>query len=267
MSYSDLSKHIIQKKKSHLVVGLDTDISKVPEYFRGFINPVLEFNKNVIDATKDIVAGYKMNSAFYEAAGGTGLNALLQTADYIPDNCLKIVDAKRSDISNSAEQYAKIFFDKMDFDSITINPYMGYDAAAPFLERNSRGIYVLALTSNPSASEFQKLKVGNKYLFELIIDVASKWKKGSVGFVFGANHLKEIKSFSKKYSDIPLLIPGIGFQGNDLNNLLKNLNSENFLINSSRGIIYAPGKKVSNEEFKSIIIKKVISLNNSINKF
>ena len=267
MTYTQRLNKIIRKKESHLVVGLDTDVDKIPEYFLEYSNPILEFNKEIIEATKGFVAGYKLNSAFYEAAGGLGLNALKKTADFVPEDNIKIIDAKRGDIENTAEQYASIFLDEMDFDSITVSPYMGHDSVSPFLSRKEKGAYILALTSNPGYKDFQMLKIGKKFLYEIVIESAVKWGDGSVGLVIGANHTKELKAISAKYPEIPLLIPGVGAQGSDLKTFMKDIKSENFLINSSRSIIYAADEKTKPEEFVEIITDAAEKINDSINEF
>lgn len=267
MNYTQRLNKIIRKKESHLVVGLDTDVNKIPEYFHEYSNPILEFNKEIISATKDFVAGYKLNSAFYEAAGGLGLNALKKSSDFIPEENIKIIDAKRGDIENTAEQYANIFLDEMEFDSITLSPYMGKDSITPFLSRAGKGAYVVALTSNPGYKDFQTLKVGKKYLYEVVIETVMKWGEGSVGFVIGANHNKELKSFSTKFPEVPLLIPGVGSQGSELKSFMKDLKSENFLINSSRSIIYAANQKTKSEDFAEIISEATEKVNDEINEF
>lgn len=267
MNYTQRLNKIIRKKESHLVVGLDTDIEKIPQFFLDYSNPILEFNKEIILATKNFAAGYKLNSAFYEAAGGLGLNALKKTSDFIPEDNIKIIDAKRGDIENTAEQYAKIFLDEMDYDSITLSPYMGKDSVTPFISRDEKGAYVVALTSNPGYKDFQMLKVGKKYLYEVVIETALKWGEGSLGFVIGANHNKELKSFSSKHPEVPLLIPGVGSQGTELKSFMKDLKSENFLINASRSIIYSAKPDTKPEEFGEIISEAAENINDEINEF
>lgn len=239
MEYKDKLKKIIRKNKSHLVIGLDPDIKKIPKLFLQKNNPVLEFNKSIIRATKNIVAGYKLNLAFYEALGKSFYDTVKNTLKYIPSDMIKICDGKRGDIGNTDEYYARAYFDELKFDSMTVNPYMGKDSVLPFLFRKEKSVYVLALTSNPGSDDFQKIKTGKKYLYELVIEKSLEWNnKGQIGFVIGANHTELINKITKKYPNIPVLIPGIGAQGNDLSVLLKNINNDYFLINSSRAIIY-----------------------------
>lgn len=247
MKYSEKLKRIIKKNNSNLIIGLDPDIKKIPKLFFHKKNPVLEFNKSIIKSTKDIAAGYKLNLAFYEALGKDCYQTLKDTVKYIPDDMIKICDGKRGDIGNTDEYYARAYFDDLNFDSMTINPYMGKDSVEPFLSRKEKGIYVLALTSNPGADDFEKRKSGNKNLYDIVIEKCIEWDRNNqTGFVIGANHTDLIRKVTKKYTNISILIPGIGAQGNDLGALLKNIKNNLFLINSSRGIIY------DSKVFKSI---------------
>lgn len=267
MNYSDKLKNIISKNKTNLVIGLDSDLTKLPEMFLKFKNPVSVFNKLIVENTKDIVAGYKLNVAFYECLMDEGIIAMRNTLNVIPDESMKICDAKRGDIDTSAEMYARTYFDIYNFDSITISPYMGEDAVAPFLLRQDKLVYLLALTSNSGHKDFQKLKVGEKCLYEEIISKSLSWNKdGNIGFVFGANHIDEIQKFSSENQNIPLLIPGIGAQSNDLNNLMNSLKSNNsYVINSSRGIIYSAKKDCNEKEFIESVRNSALKLNEEIN--
>jgi orotidine-5'-phosphate decarboxylase len=192
MKYKQKLSESVKVSNSNLVIGLDTDLSKIPATFLRFKNPMLEFNLKIIESTYDYCAGYKLNLAFYEAEGIKGIEALEETAKAIPRNRIKICDAKRGDIGNTAELYARAYFDNMKFDSITISPYMGYDSVSPFLERKDKFVYLLVRTSNPGADDFQTLKSGNKKLYEIIAVKGLSWSKDQIGFVIGANHLKEI---------------------------------------------------------------------------
>jgi orotidine-5'-phosphate decarboxylase len=239
MKYSEKLKKIIKKNKTNLIIGLDTDIKKIPKIFLNKKNSVFEFNKSIIKATKDIVAGYKLNLAFYEVLGKDYYETIKKTLDFIPDEMVKICDGKRGDIGNTDEYYARAYFDNMNFDSMTVNPFMGSDSVKPFLSRKDKGIYVLAITSNSGSEDFQKQKTGTKYLYERVIEKCIEWDGNKqIGFVIGANHTELIKKITTKYPEISILIPGIGAQGNDLGKLLKNIKNECFLINSSRAIIY-----------------------------
>lgn len=266
MLYTEKLQQIISKHKSNLIIGLDPDLKKLPEFFLRYENPVLEFNKVIIENTKDISAGYKPNLAFYELLGESGLKALQNTVSIIPDELIKICDAKRSDMGNTAEYYAMTYFDKYNFDSITLSPYMGEDSIEPFIRREDKGVYVLALTSNPGGNDFQKLEIGGKFLYEIVLEKSLSWnKKNNIGFVFGANHCSEIGKFTNEHKEIPLLIPGIGAQNNELENLMDNLYSSNFLINSSRGIIYSSKKNCSEKEFTESVRDNAKQLNSGIN--
>lgn len=269
MNYTDKLKNIVSKNKSNLVIGLDPDLKKLPDMFLKYKNPVAVFNRLIIENTKDIVAGYKLNSAFYECLLEEGIVAIWHTLNLIPDDTIKICDAKRGDIDNSAEMYARTFFDDYNFDSVTLSPYMGEDSVAPFIRRKNKFAYILALTSNTGHSDFQKLKVGEKYLYEEVIDKSMKWnKENNIGFVFGANHTQEIQKFISAYPEIPLLIPGIGAQANDLKNLMKSLGrNENFVINSGRSIIYSTEKDCNENEFIEAVRKGAMQLNEEINDF
>ncbi len=266
MNYISKLKKIIKKNKSNLVIGLDSDINKIPDYFLKYKFPVLEFNKQVIDATSVLVAGYKINTAFYEAEGVKGFDILEKTVKFIPDNLIKICDAKRGDIQNTGEYYAKAFFDKMNFDAITVNPYLGRDSVQPFINRKDKFTYVLALTSNSGSNDFQKIKIGKKYFYEYVVEKILTLGGKNAGFVIGANHTDFLNKFTRSNSKIPILIPGIGSQGNDLKLLMKNLHNKLFLINSSRSVIYSSGKKCTKSRFKESVAEAVNKLNSQISE-
>ncbi|HMS34233.1 MAG TPA: orotidine-5'-phosphate decarboxylase [Ignavibacteria bacterium] len=265
MNYTDKLQNIIIKNKSNLVIGLDPDLGKIPSLFLKYKNPVLEFNKLIIESTKNLVAGYKPNMAFYECLGEQGVEAIRETVKTIPDELIKICDAKRGDMGNTAEYYAKTYFDIYGFDSITLSPYMGFDSIEPFAKYKDKAVYILALTSNPGGSDFQKLKVDGKYLYELILEKSLSWNKNNnIGYVFGANHTSELNAFTSSHPDVPLLIPGIGAQSNDLKSLLQNLHTKNFVINSSRGIIYSAPLNCSEVQFSEAVKNSVNELNSLI---
>lgn len=262
MGYIDKLQTIIKKSNSNLVIGLDPDLSKIPLIFLKYKNPVLEFNKIIIELTKYTVAGYKPNMAFYECLGEQGVEAIRETVRVIPDEMIKICDAKRGDMGNTAEYYAKTYFDIYNFDSITLSPYMGEDSITPFIKYTDKAVYILALTSNPGGSDFQKLKSDGKYLYEIVLEKSLRWNKNNnIGFVFGANHTEELNKFTSANPEIPLLIPGIGAQANDLKSLLQNLHTKNFVINSSRGIIYSSPLDCSEIQFSETVKKSVNELN------
>ncbi|MEP7228667.1 MAG: orotidine-5'-phosphate decarboxylase [Ginsengibacter sp.] len=232
----------IKEKKSYLCVGLDTSIDKIPPHLKSVPNAIFEFNKQIIDATKDLCVGYKINTAFYEANGVKGWEAMEQTVNYIPSAHFKIADAKRGDIGNTSSQYAKAFFDVLNFDAITVAPYMGADSIQPFLEYENKWTIVLGLTSNKGSEDFEQLKTGENYLYEEVIKKVSKWgSKENLMFVVGATKASDLSSIRKIIPDNFLLIPGVGAQGGSLEEVSKHgLNNDcGLLVNASRAIIYA----------------------------
>jgi len=251
MEYSEKLISAIDSAANHIIVGLDPDIEKIPEIFIKYKKPISEFLSEIVRLTKDKVCGYKLNLAFFEYYGYDGLEALEHTLECIPENLIKIADAKRGDIGNSSMMYARTYFEKMNFDAVTASPYMGIESISPFLKFESKFVYLLGLTSNAGAEEIQKIKIGDEYLYQRIISLfmSSGYKK-NIGFVFGANHLSEIKSITSKYPELPLLIPGVGAQGGDRDELIKSIQNKFYLINSSRGILYSADIKCSKHEFE-----------------
>ncbi len=265
MNFTQKSERIREKNNSNLVIGLDTDIKKIPACFLKFENPAFEFNKTVIDCTKDICAGYKLNIAFYEYLEEAGIKAMRESLKEIPDELLKICDAKRGDLDNTAEKYAEAYFDKYNFDSVTISPYMGSDCIMPFIKRKNKHVFVLALTSNNSYADFEMLKSGERFLYEHVTEkILAAGSEDNIGFVFGANHLPEIKDFTEKHPGVSLLIPGIGAQGNNPEILIENIKTKNFVINSSREIIYAAGNEDNLNQIMEKIRDEAIKLNKII---
>ena len=233
----------IKSKRSFLSIGLDTDIKKMPSHLLELEDPIFEFNKQIIDATKDLCVAYKPNIAFYESMGVSGWNSLQKTLDYIPKNIFTIADAKRGDIGNTSNMYARAFFEKMNFDSVTIAPYMGSDSVTPFLEFKDKWAIVLALTSNKGGLDFQKIENKNgKQLFEQVLETSQNWGTDkNMMYVVGATRAKQ---FSEIRAIIPnhfLLVPGVGAQGGSVEEVAKyGMNTDcGLLVNSSRGIIYA----------------------------
>jgi orotidine-5'-phosphate decarboxylase len=268
LKYIEKLKSIISKNKSHLVIGLDTDPGKIPQFFSSSPNPAAEFNKKIIESTRDLVSGYKLNMAFYEALAERGITALRQSLEFIPPELITICDAKRGDIGNTGELYAKAYLDNLGFDAITISPYMGKDSVLPYLLREEKFVYLLALTSNEGYSDFQKLKCEDEYLFEKVITKSMTWTgENNLGYVFGANHVKEIEKFTSENKNSSVLIPGIGAQDNDLNNLMLSIKNDLFLINSSRSIIYSAPEDCTEEEFRNAVRKKTEEINSGINSF
>ena len=243
----------IKKKRSFLCVGLDTAVEQLPAHFKGNQHAVFEFNKAIIDATKDICVSYKINTAFYEAMGVKGWEAMEQTVNYIPSTHFKIADAKRGDIGNTSSQYAKAFFETLNFDAITIAPYMGEDSVRPFLEYENKWAIVLGLTSNKGANDFEMLRVigkdkdhGNRpleeFLYENVLKTVSKWGNiNNLMFVTGATQASELSNIRKIIPDHFLLVPGVGFQGGSLQDVSQFAMNKDcgLLVNASRAIIYA----------------------------
>jgi len=232
----------VKEKRSYLCVGLDTDIKKIPSHLQSHPDAIFEFNKKIIDATKNACVAYKINTAFYEANGLKGWEAMEQTVNYIPSTHFKIADAKRGDIGNTSSQYAKAFFELLNFDAITVAPYMGSDSIQPFLEYKNKWTIVLGLTSNAGSEDFQQQKMGENFLYERVLRKVSKWgNKENLMFVVGATKASDMSSIRKIIPDNFLLIPGVGAQGGSLAEVSKYGMNKDFglLINVSRGIIYA----------------------------
>lgn len=232
----------IKEKKSFLCVGLDADINKIPKHLLEFEDPIFEFNKQIIDATKDLCVAYKPNIAFYEALGVKGWESLQKTINYIPEDIFTIADAKRGDIGNTSKMYAQAFFETLNFDSITVAPYMGEDSVTPFLEFKNKWVILLALTSNKGADDFQFFQSTDQKLFEKVIQKSQEWgNKNNLMFVVGATRPEMFIDIRKIATDNFLLVPGVGAQGGELSEVCKyGLTKDcGLLINSSRGIIYA----------------------------
>ena len=236
----------IRSKQSFLCVGLDTDINKIPKHLFEFEDPVFEFNKQIIDATSKYCVSYKINTAFYESRGVKGWQSLVKTWQYIPKDCFSIADAKRGDIGNTSEMYARAFFDKkaseMSFDSVTVAPYMGRDSVMPFLNFENKWVILLALTSNEGSSDFQNLNVGSEMLFEKVIKKAAEWATAdNLMFVVGATRGDAFLTIRKHAPRHFLLVPGVGAQGGSLQEVCKyGMNDDcGLLVNSSRAVIYA----------------------------
>jgi orotidine-5'-phosphate decarboxylase len=233
----------IQKKKSFLCVGLDTDLGKIPGHLLKEKDPVFEFNKQIIDATAALTVAYKPNLAFYEALGPKGWESLQKTLDYIPDDIFTIADAKRGDIGNTSSLYARAFFETMDFDSLTVAPYMGKDSVKPFLEFEGKWVILLALTSNEGSSDFQMtISEEGKPLFQDVLEKSSLWgTPDNLMYVVGATRGEKIAAVRKIVPENFFLVPGVGAQGGSLEEVAKyGMNDHcGLLVNSSRGIIYA----------------------------
>ncbi|WP_167341607.1 orotidine-5'-phosphate decarboxylase [Nonlabens sp. SY33080] len=242
----------IHKKKSFLCIGLDVDLDKIPPHLLEKEDPIFEFSKAIIDATHDLCVAYKPNTAFFEAYGVKGWQALQKTINYLNENYpnhFTIADAKRGDIGNTSTRYAKAFFEDLEFDSVTIAPYMGKDSVEPFLQFNNKYAILLALTSNQGAFDFQTKQVDGVPLYQQVLQTASQYDNSDrLMYVVGATKAVYLTDIRKIIPNSFLLVPGVGAQGGSLEDVVKYGKSSNvgLLINSSRGIIYAS----SNEDFE-----------------
>jgi orotidine-5'-phosphate decarboxylase len=258
----------IEIKNSYLCVGLDSDIDKLPKHLLKEADPIYAFNKQIIDATVDYAVAYKPNLAFYESQGSKGWESLAKTMEYLPKDVFTIADAKRGDIGNTSNHYAKAFFEQLKFDAITLSPYMGHDAIAPYLRYEDKWAIILALTSNESSKDFEQLMVtedidlANKQphkLYEEIILKSLSWQNNNrLMYVVGATKADEFINIRRLIPDHFLLVPGVGAQGGSLEEVSKNgMNSQcGLIVNSSRGIIFASQEnnfaKVAASKAKSI---------------
>jgi orotidine-5'-phosphate decarboxylase len=232
----------IRKKQSYLCVGLDTDLTKTPAHLLKETDPVFAFNKAIIDATKDLCVAYKINTAFYEAMGIKGWQAMEKTVQYIPKDILTIADAKRGDIGNTSTQYAKAFFEAFSFDAITVAPYMGADSVKPFLAYKDKWTILLGLTSNEGAADFEMQQMGAEKLYEKVLRTAASWDTNdNLMFVVGATQASEFENIRKIVPHHFFLVPGVGAQGGSLKEISKKAMNKDvgLLVNASRAIIYA----------------------------
>lgn len=244
MNYTELFEQV-QKKKSFLCVGLDSDIARIPQHLMGLEDPVFAFNKAVIDATAAVTIAYKPNIAFYESRGVEGWQSLEKTVKYIRSEypeIFTIADAKRGDIGNTSQMYAKAFLQTLDFDSITVAPYMGEDSVTPFLQYGGKWVILLALTSNKGAFDFQFLESDGVKLYERVLTKSQDWGNAeNMMYVVGATKAPMLEEIRKIVPDHFLLVPGVGAQGGSLEEVAKyGMNSHcGLIVNSSRGIIFA----------------------------
>ena len=259
----------IKHKDSYLCVGLDTELSKIPAHLQNQSNAIVAFNKAIIDATKDFCVSYKINTAFYEAMGSKGWDAMEETVNYIPETHFKIADAKRGDIGNSSSQYAKAFFETLRFDAITVAPYMGEDSIRPFLEYENKWAIVLGLTSNKGAADFEMQQLlradtnqggtenhlRSAFLYEKVLSTVCKWgTPDNLMFVIGATQATEFENIRNIIPDHFLLVPGVGFQGGSLQEVSRHaMNTDcGILVNASRAIIYAGHQENFADEARAI---------------
>jgi orotidine 5'-phosphate decarboxylase subfamily 2 len=267
MDFTEKLRRIQRKNGSLLCIGLDTELSRIPKQLRRRADAQFEFNRRIIEATKDLVCAYKLNIAFYESAGERGWSTVHRTLAAIPRGIVTVGDGKRGDIQSSAEKQAALFCGDWKFDASTVNPYMGFDAVEPFIRREEQGAFILAVTSNRGSMDFQQLKVKGRPLYEQVIRAASKWNtRKNVGLVVGATRPAELKRSRALAPGMPFLIPGIGAQKGDLRSTVRygcDARGELALINVGRSVIYAsPG-----DDFADAARGAAISYRDEINAY
>lgn len=259
----------IKRKQSFLCVGLDTDINKIPEHLKKEEDPLFAFNKAIIDATHEYAVAYKPNIAFYEAHGVEGWKSLKKTIDYINENhpdIFTIADAKRGDIGNTATMYARAFFKDLNFDSVTVAPYMGRDSVEPFLQFENKHTILLALTSNPGSIDFQTGSENGQELYKRVLATSATYENADrLMYVVGATKATFLKEIRTLVPNSFLLVPGVGAQGGSLEEVCQyGMNDQvGLLINSSRGIIYAS----SGEDFAKVAAEKAAELQEQMAKW
>lgn len=228
-------------KSPILCVGLDVSLDKLPMALRRSPYPIQEFNRKIISATSEYAGSYKINVAFYEQYGESGLKAMRDSLAFVSPKKMRIADAKRGDIGNTSSAYARAIFDDAGFDAATVSPYMGSDSVKPFLEWEDKTIFILALTSNPGSADFQRLQCNGKSLYLHVVETSLRWSTipRQIGFVVGATHPEELAEIRRLAPDAPLLIPGIGTQGGDVSAIVEANGGGPAIINISRDIIYA----------------------------
>lgn len=265
MKKTNLSNHIATKK-SYLCVGLDSNVDNIPASIEGKYRQ-LNFNKSIIDHTYQYAVAYKINTAFYESQGLEGWETLIETEKYIPEHIFKIADAKRGDIGNTSKQYARAFFEKMNFDAITVSPYMGVDSVKPFLEFENKWIIILGVTSNKGSYDFQFQQLTNGMkLFEEVLNTAARWGSDqNIMFVIGATHPAVFHKVRRYLPNHFLLVPGVGAQGGDLEAIIQGGKTKEggLLVNASRSIIFAD----STENYAKMAGEKARELQNQMTKY
>lgn len=263
----------IRLKKSFLCIGLDVDLTKIPTHLLETEDPIFEFNKAIIDATHDLCVSYKPNTAFYEAYGLKGWQSLEKTINYINEkypDIFTIADAKRGDIGNTSTMYAKAFLEDLNFDSVTVAPYMGKDSVEPFLAFENKHTIMLALTSNEGAFDFQTLETNGKELYKTVLETSKNWKNcQNLMYVVGATKADYFTEIRKIVPNSFLLVPGVGAQGGSLAEVCKYGMNENIglLINSSRGIIYASKGTDFSEKAREEALKLQVEMSEILNAF
>ncbi len=256
----------IRSMGSYLCVGLDSDLMKIPKHLRSAKDAVFEFNRQIIDATKDHCVAYKINTAFYEAEGVRGWETMQRTVDYIPKTHFTIADAKRGDIGNTSSQYARAFFETLGFDAVTVAPYMGEDSVRPFLEYTDKWTILLGLTSNPGAADFELQPAGEGLLYEKVLTTAARWgSPENLMYVIGATQAEAFARIRQLTPDHFYLVPGVGAQGGSLEEISrKAMNGDvGLLVSASRAIIYAS----TGEDFACEAAKVAANYHNEMQQF
>ncbi|HPR87127.1 MAG TPA: orotidine-5'-phosphate decarboxylase [bacterium] len=266
MHFSEKLDWVIQEKQSLLCVGLDSVVDKIPAELQHDSDPLFAFNKAIIDATAPYAAAYKVNTAFYEAHGLAGWQALEKTFRYLPADVIRIADAKRGDIGNTSKMYARAVFGQLGADAVTVHPLMGGDSVAPFLEEEARGVFFLCLTSNPGSRDFQHLDCGGRPLYEAIALKVQQWNaRGNCGLVVGATQPEQLGAIRTLVPELPFLIPGIGAQGGDLEASVRlgtGRAGRGALFNSSRAILYASAE----EDFREAAARAARTTRDDLNR-
>jgi len=266
MTFNERFNQICSNRNSLVCVGLDVDLNKIPEFILNKNEPQVYFSQAIIDATYEYAAAYKINTAFFESYGANGWKAMTKIVNYLPDDVIKIADAKRGDIGNTSRMYAQAFFQTLNFDAITVNPYLGYDAVTPFLDDEEKGVFILCHTTNKGAADFQKFSNGKKALFELVAETIQKWNvKNNCGLVVGATYPQEMMHVRSLVPDLSFLVPGLGAQGGDFDLAIQYATTKDGLgaiFNFSRGIIYSS----DGEDFAEAAGKKAKQLREDIIK-
>lgn len=263
MTFIEKLEKRIEQSGSRVCVGLDSVVEKLPMMYEKSIDSLLDFNKRIIESTHEHVLAYKPNIAFYEVLGIKGWDLLEKTLEFIPNDIITIADAKRGDIGNTAAMYAKTFFETYKFDSITVNPYMGFDSIEPYLKYEQKGTIILGLTSNKGSEDFEELALSSgQILSERVAERVNDWnKKNNCSLVIGATNKEKIQKMRSVSGNMYFLVPGIGAQGGSLEDVIK-YGGKNVIINSSRSIIYAS----SNNNFSEIAKLETLKLKDSINQ-
>jgi len=265
MHFNARLNQICQRRDSLVCVGLDVDLAKIPRFILAKDSPLVYFSKAIIDSTVEYAAAYKINTAFFESYGAEGWRAMTEIVNYLPADVIKIADAKRGDIGNTSQMYAQAFFNTLPFDAITVNPYLGGDTVAPFIENEEKGAFILCHTSNSGANDFQKMSDGESTLFERVARHAQRWNtKQNCGLVVGATYPDELRHIRKLTPELPFLVPGLGAQGGELDLVIRYATDENGLgaiFNSSRGIIYAS----TDADFAHVAGERALEMRDEIN--